>query len=195
MSASDSNRRRSNRSSSDEATVFSGELVATQQPITPPETPKYKRRRRLQGISEESGEELLRFLGDIRSEDFRTGGPTLCRLPTVSVSLFSGAVHDMWESNQGSWKRSVRKILNRWNVDTYELYLVWRKFRYDQVDEAVFAAGTETIFVVTEQRHLSNDWLRAAVEIRHACAAHNLPFINVEIADPRGLESLESVRV
>ena len=81
----------------------------------------------------------------------------------------------------------MSKTLIKWNVQDYELHLGKRRFEYD-TDLPIF----ETILLLSTKRQPSNPWLQASLEIRDACTYYGVLSTNVEIADLRGLEPIQS---
>ena len=180
---------RRENNSSDEVIVFPAELDLQQQLLTPPQSPVLKRRVRIQGLSEESEAPLVPILDKIRNEDFRAGGPILCRIPTVSVPVTTGPAFDAWSA--GPLAASIRTILNKWSVGVYNVSLVERSFKFDDS-----MPTHPTIFVYnTVKQKPTNNWLKACLEIRACCNKYGFPDMNVEIADARGLETILSSSV
>jgi hypothetical protein len=137
-----------------------------------------KRRRRINGVSAESGQAIIQLKDEIRNEDFRTGGPVLCQLPAFSVKIRSVAAEKAWPTLQ----EIVRGILLQLKVEVRTLELTGRQHPMDK-DPPL----QNTIFVLARKVEPTNKWLNACLEIRRFCASRGFGELNVEIADDRGL--------
>lgn len=149
-------------------------------PLSPNSTNLNKRQRRHQGPSEEQPSS-----DDIIITDFRVGGPVLCRLPAYGMPLGRNSpLEQAWEA---SLANDVHQVLQRHHVLVSEAHaLVRHSCRHERTK-------ADTIFVLARRRHPSDvSWYLAAVGIRHLCTSQGLPHVNVEIADPRGLQPVFS---
>ena len=177
MSQPTPNKQRRQNGSEEEFYAGPASLVASLP--SPSLTPMYKRQRRNQGSSDE--EQVV--LDDIIHQDFRTGGPTLCRLPVRIVALREDSL-TLTAWNAGLYT-TISNILRRLDVQSNTIKVEHRRWRYDRESHP---NHTETIMVYSIKSVFDRSWLTACINIRTACLEVALPFLNVEIADPRGLK-------
>jgi hypothetical protein len=171
-----STKRRRQNTSSEES--YAGPACINPQLPTTPLSPARTRQRRTQGSSLDAVSD-----GEIYEEDYRTGGPHLCRLPAVNGHLKNDSpTLSIWKNNL---EDTVRDILSKFAVRFTTVALLHRQSRHDQEHNP-----TEdlTILVIAVKEMMDNKWYSACVEIRSACLDAGLGSMNVEIADERGLQ-------
>lgn len=153
---------------------------------TPSPTPlpprPFKRARRNKGVPE--GDHVSER-GEIRNEEFRTGGPYLCNLPVSSGALsIKNQLYIPWHC--GGLADEVREIVDGFNVQWREILAVTRKcVRKSE-------APVETILIFAERKADTEDWIRPCEAIRKHCISRGLFQANVELADARGLKPVLS---
>ena len=167
-------RRRADGSSGE---AYAGPLQSTDIIPTPPQTPAYRRVRRALA----SSEEMPVVDGEIKSYEFRCGGPMLCSLPaSLTLVEISSPVAQLWPELESV----VESLLQKRQVDYDMIVLRHRFWRYDTDTSRI---DTATV-LVSATKHGKNDrWLEACQNLRQLFISRGLPSLNIEIADPRGL--------
>ncbi|MCJ1379323.1 hypothetical protein MMC17_002424 [Xylographa soralifera] len=166
-------RRRRGDGSSEEA--YAGPLQSSIP--SPPQTPAYKRVRR----ALTSSEEMPVVEGDIKSYDFRCGGPVLCSLPASIMEVEeSSLAAQLWPELEGA----VESILKKRQVDYGTIMLRHRFWRYD-IDNS--RTDTATVFVSATKNGENDRWLELCQDLRRLFISRGLSSLNIEIADRRGL--------
>ncbi|MCJ1431138.1 hypothetical protein MMC27_000489 [Xylographa pallens] len=167
-------RRRADGSSEE---AYAGPLQSTNTIPTLPQTSAYKRMRRALA----SSEEMPAVDGEIKSYDFRCGGPMLCSLP-ASLTLVekSSLVVQVWPELESV----VESLLQKRQVDYDMIVLRHRFWRYDTDNSR---ADTATV-LVSATKHGKNDrWLEACQDLRRLFISRGLSSLNIEITDQQGL--------
>ncbi|MCJ1472744.1 hypothetical protein MMC13_001393 [Lambiella insularis] len=174
MSTAPAFRKRSRKERSSEEEAYAGPSLPDVNTLTPPTSPVVKRVRR----------EVSATQGEIHDTGFRCGGPVLCRLPFVTDQVDPESLVAL------TWKNleeQVVLILESHGIKFQVLALQGRRWRYDKE-----ASAEETATVVVCAEKDDKDWVSVCIEIRKLFVSHDLPLLNIELLDERGVRETRS---